>query len=363
MQESKVLMFMPWCPIEKEYSAGEYRLVPFDLRKHHTGESAEIRNYLAPYKTINGTSLQKVCLLHVGKGPLIRSMSDSELESIFQFVELACFCSLSEREPCSDEHYVNRDCFTMYARRFQSGNYQMALESRRMDGYSFDLQEGGDIVVSNPIHCRFEEIKINEIFLRALYKSLETSQRAKWRYAITCFNRANTDSPGSFNYMEWPLLNSAFDQVLGENPHKRSQKFAEFFLGDSLADHSDIKESIPYKWMWHFRDIRNQFAHGHLYPNLSSGRSFLEELFLARMAFPLLLKMYLNKDKRYDLSPHERASIKILFSEFSEIPNFLQPPLDARNNADSHWRRHHSKLSGRIALEDKFPDLFRDGDF
>jgi len=356
VQEQKVLMFMPWCPIEKEYSAGEYQLVPFDLHKRHTGEGAEIRNYLGPYKTINGNSLQKVCLLRAGKGPIIRSMSDSELENAFQFAELACFCSLSEREPCSDERYVNRDCFTMYAQRFQSGNYQMALKSRRMDGYSFDLQEGSNIVVSNPVHCRFKKVMINEKFLQALCKIFATSQHTNWQYAITCFNWANTDSPKSFNYMEWPLLDSAFEQVLGKNIKMRSQKFAEFFLGDSLVDNSDIKESIPYKWMCDFRKIRNQFAHGNLHPKLPPKRGFLEELLLARMSFPLLLKMCLHKDKRYDLSPHERASIKILFGEFSEIPNFLQPPMNAKNNADSHWRRHHSKLSGRIALEDFLRD-------
>lgn len=325
MQESKVLMFMPWCPIEKEYSAGEYQLVPFDLRKHHTGESAEIRKLLKPYRTIKNEQLTRVGLIQVGDGPITRHLNDSEVKRAFDFAEYACFCSLCERTAYAHSSKVNRDCFTLYAQGFKEVN-RIVLRSRRLGGTSLDMRETNELFISSPIHCDLsDEITLNDKLLVPLVENYMENEI--WLNAIECFNRANTDSSDMPEYFEFVLLAGAFDRILSSGQNLRSEKlaiefanrFQPFMKFQPLVKFQPLTKLKIKEWFLKFLQTRHGPAHGDLSREDLHSSEGWQILVTAKLAFPILLKIILSNEGQYELSDNDVSNILCLQGEMTGV--------------------------------------------
>lgn len=332
MPEQKMVLFMPWCPIGEEYSAGGYRLIPFDLGEHHTGEKAKINRLLKPYRTIKNEDLQRVCLVQVGDGPITRRLNESEMKHAFDFAEYSCFCSLSERTAHYSSSKVNRDCFTLHAQGFEIGNPMVVLRSRRLGGMSKDARNVDELFISAPTHCDLrEEIRLNSNLLISLAENY--MKDAIWLNAIECFNRANTDSDNTHEYFEFILLAGAFDRILSSgrnlNSKELAMKFENLFEPFISLENKreDIKKWENIKgWFLRFWKTRNGPAHGDLSRENFNG---WEILVTAKLAFPLLLKILLNNENQYELSDNDVSNIlhlkgRMTGSEISDGEIFIE---------------------------------------
>lgn len=324
MQESKVLMFMPWCPIEKEYSAGEYRLVPLDLGDVHTEEEAEIKKLLKPYRTIENEQLTRVGLIQVGDGPIARHLNESEVRRAFDFAEYACFCSLSERTAHISSSKVNRDCFTLYPQEFNEATL-IALRSRRLGGINLDGRNIDTLFISAPIHCDLNEITLNNKLLVPLVENYMEDEI--WLNAITCFNRANTDSDSVPEYTEFILLSGAFDRILSSGQKLRSEKlaiefanrFQPFMKFQPLVKFQPLTKLKIKEWFLKFLQTRHGPAHGDLSREYLHSSEGWQILVTAKLAFPILLKIILSNEGQYELSDNDVSNILCLQGEMTGV--------------------------------------------
>lgn len=246
----------------------------------------------------------------MGDGPITRHLSESEMKHAFDFAEYACFCSLSERTDHISSSKVNRDCFTLYAQKFEIGNPMMSFRSRRLGGSSLGARNIDELFISAPIHCDLREITLNNKLLVPLVENYIGDEI--WLNAITCFNQANTDSNDVPKYIEFILLAGAFDRILSSGQKFTSERLAtEFANRFQLADWplADSQSEYLEAWFFRFFGTRHGPAHGDLSrENLNSLEGW-EDLLIAKLAFPLLLKILLNNENQYELSAHDKGEI------------------------------------------------------
>ncbi|BFU89421.1 MAG: hypothetical protein NTAFB01_06080 [Nitrospira sp.] len=373
-----MVAFMPWCRIDKTYEVGEIQILPFERHEPIDGldDTAQCRvsTILASYKTIVGKPVERAAFVRYGGRLLIDDLNDKEQETLHELVTLACFCGLARREYYEQGgHYCNSECFSLYIQKFDEADF-VSLRTRRRDGHTLDVWPIADIAITIPAHCQpVRGVNFDEALLKGLVAHRAQSadkEWARWQNAISCFNQANTDGENVRYQVEWVLLCSAFQHILGakSNAEDVAKKFAEAVAPSSpvlvgnVEHHSDLTEadkSIRYEWMKEFYRVRGDFAHGRLQTNQPSVWNPLEHLVLAAITFPLLVRCLLNKKGRYEFTDNDLAQIDA-FEKLADEQS-LKPPLSQKNSLDWVWPRlvqdAKSEVLGRKALND--PEIQR----
>jgi hypothetical protein len=353
-----MLSFMPWCRIDKPYDVGDIKLLPFERHNPIEGlddaAQCHINTVLGSYKTIEGKPIDRGAIVRYGRKSLTDDLSEEERETIYELVTLTCFCGLAKREYFNSlGPYCNSDCFTLYTQKFERGNFT-TLTTRRREGQTSSLWRIDAIVITIPVNCHsVEEITLDESLLKALadHRHESTDEEwGKWENAITCFNQANTDSENIRHQVEWVLLCSAFEHILGAKSEAKdvAARFSEVMVpsepllvrnASRRSDRwGDNGQALRYEWMREFYRIRGDFAHGKLNTRQSTVWNPLEHLVLATIAFPLVAKCLLNKACRYELTNDDRAQIDS-FEVLADTKDFLRPPPDQENSLNSYWQR------------------------
>lgn len=173
--------------------------------------------------------------------------------------------------------------------------------------------------------------------------------------AINSFNLANSDSDSILPQTEIVHSCSAFQEILDadSNSYDIAKKFSKAFVPCQVTPMSYCKRKIVQKdgvkkeyhlirfyWMKEFYGVRGDYAHG----KQKSRRNHLvwdidEHLFLAAIAFPLLVKLLLNRECKYALSDEDTARLNVL-EKLAGTLAFLKPPSNQRNREeDFHWNR------------------------
>jgi len=353
-----MLVFMPWCRIDRAYKVGDIDILP--LNRHGTinglddAAQCSVNTVMAAYKTIEGKPVDRATLISYASKSLIDDLNEDEVETVHELAAVACFCGLAKREYFNSlGPYCNSDCFTLYIQKFTKADFT-ALTIRRREGRTLSVWPIGDIAITVPVHCHaIENVSLDEELLKALvaHRAQTNSDKlVRWQNAISCFNQANTDNDSIRYQMEWVLLCSAFEHLLGAKPKAEdvSSKLAQTMVPkDSLpasnanrrSDKWPAKgQSLCYEWMREFYRIRGDFAHGGLNTQQPAMWKPLEHLVLGTIAFPLLVKSLLSKDSKYILTNKDRAQIDC-FEKFADTDNFLNPPPNQQGSLDSHWRR------------------------
>lgn len=378
------VLFMPWCPIARDYSTEQLSLVRFDPDTPPADVASvewdRICRLLSPYKDINGEPIQKAALIRFGDRRLTAEVTPDELEAVADVVSLVCFAGLANRALLrSSWNYCNSDNFTLYAQRFDTAE-DVSITTRRRDGRERSLWRVCDLSITVPVHCaNVQSIYIDEALLAGLLaqrRSLPETDWARWQNAITCFNSANTDSDNIRPQVEWILFVGAFQQLLSSQKkvEYRPEIVASRF--DSAMARSEVisateccrpgatfntsSKSLRYEWMREFCRLRGDFAHG----NLSNVRqrqlwTLPEHLLLATLAFPLVIKSLLNKSGCYDLSDDDAAQIAC-FEKLADTPQFLETPSNPTRHGDSHWGRlleQHREDQFSAKLREIFRDI------
>ncbi|GIW70824.1 MAG: hypothetical protein KatS3mg102_0366 [Planctomycetota bacterium] len=365
-----MVSFLPWCRIDKAYDVGQLQILPF--KRHQPIEGLDgaaqcrVNTILATYKTIQAKPVDRAAIARYAGKSVIDDLNEEERETIRELVAIACFCGLARREYFNElGPYCNSDCFSLYIQKFDRADFT-AITTRRREGETLSTWPIDHIAITVPVHCHgIPEVRLDETLLKALIShrgATSNNSWAKWQNAITCFNQANTDSENVRYQVEWVLLCSAFEHILGAKPDAKdvAAKFAavvvptEPLLARDATRRSqrwqDTKQFLRYEWMREFYRIRGDFAHGKLNTAQPMVWNPLEHLALASIAFPLVVKCLLKKAGRYEFTDDDNVQIDA-FEKFANTVNFLRPPSERRNSLDSHWSRICSDCRSKLCLQ------------
>jgi hypothetical protein len=361
-----MLMFMPWCAIDNACQLGEISILPFERHAAINGlddlAQCRVNTIIAAYRDIAGSPVQKAAIVRYGVKSPIADLSDEEVDAAYDLVALVCFAGLANREYSRPGGaYCNSDCFALHLQKFNKADYT-ALTTRRREGRTMDAWRIEELSITVPTHCHTaKKVPLDTGLLNGIVAHRSQSapdEWARWQNAISCFNWANTDSDNIRQQVEWVLLCSAFEHLLGADSKAKdvADKFAKAVVpaaelsakGSSRLSGRPCNgaESMRYEWMREFYGVRGDFAHGKLNTQRPVAWNPLEHLVLATIAFPLLVRSFLKKAGRYELSDSDQAQIDV-FEKFADTPGFLDPPPDQRGNADSHWGRLVSRCLGK----------------
>jgi hypothetical protein len=367
-----MLLFLPWCRIDNTYKSGDIEILPFERHNPIKGldDAAQCRvnTIMASYKTIEGRPVDSAALICYSIRLPIDNLSEDEIEIAYELASLACFCGLAKREffhPAGT--YCNSDCFMLYTQKFDKADFTTFV-TRRREGQTMD---GGwrfeEIAITIPQHCHgIQNISLDKELLDALvaHRTKNNSNEwVRWQNAISCFNQANTDSYNVRHQVEWVLLCSAFEHLLGATPEAKdvASKLAHTMMPEDslLASNAnrrldkwhDNGQSLRYEWMREFYRIRGDFAHGKLKTQQPTVWYPLEHLVLATIAFSLVVKYLLKNANVYDLTIDDQAQIDA-FEKFADTNNLLNPPSDQKGSIDSHWRRLCNESKSKRACKE-----------
>lgn len=339
-----LLQFMPWCTIKKSYKAAGISIIPFDRGKNSIDfdelTKRQIRRILSSYKNLEGHPIERAALIKYENKPILSDLTENEIDTSSEYLDLVCFSGLANREFFHTGNYCNADCFIRYIQKFREDTSFIGIISKRRGGRNIDGRALSETVFSIPIHTStIKEINLDELLLFGLINFRKESSIKDWgrcQNAISCFNLANTDSDAFRYQVEWILLCSAFEQLLGAKSKAEdlARKFSENFIPIRPIKASESKRKpqgwqkhdrdLRFEWMREFYRVRGEFAHGKINAGLQPRWSPSESLVLASISFPLLIKGLLAKKEFYELTEKDQILINIFEALADE--DFLNPP-------------------------------------
>lgn len=347
-----MVAFLPWCPIDKEYSMDGIKLTPYsrsDLTEEINNLGLKGADKIFDiYRDLKNQPLEKIALVEY-QGEIFFNNFESQLFEISELIELACFTALSKRNFFDGSNYCNRDHFTLYIQKFKIPLEGITFETPLVRGAGNKLSfcdELDKLSITMPEHIGLAGVKtisLAEDLLKGLLnlrkKLINTDSKGwkrwqEWISAIECFNWANTDKVNLPYAIEWVLMAGAFEKILdaeseAENVAEKFKKVIEplkdYYPANGFKRKSNKFKSFPLRqeWMREFYRLRGNLAHGSLTPKQPDmAWKVNEHLTLARIAFPLVVKVLLEEEGLYHLTEEDRVYISA-FEEIADL-DFLE---------------------------------------
>jgi hypothetical protein len=219
---------LPWCHLDRAFSAGGVTLLPIDLSDPPAQWDDEtirsVRSVLSDFIVVTAQPVENFAIVSLHNHILLDYFADpADVAKIRDYIDIACLSGLSEREFLGRaEPYCNSDCFLLYERRFDSLTGVRAPMFRRRDNTVFGPAAGPAMRVHEPIHAAVvRRVSLDEGFFRALVTfrdivltNSDSERWTAWQEAIYCFNQANTDNERMSDQLEWVLMSSALEELL-----------------------------------------------------------------------------------------------------------------------------------------------------
>lgn len=364
-----MLLFMPWCPINRVYDLGTLEMVPFERNNAFAGvDDANLKilnKLLAAYTSIQRDPVERLAVIRYKNRSVIDDLSDDEISVAYEIVSLATFAGLAGRDfldPLAT--YCNADCFAMYVQKFENADFT-ALTTRKRAGTQIAVWSVDRISTTVPLHCHdIRQISLDENVLAALLThrtNANVNEWGRWQSAISCFNQANTDSESVRPQTEWVLLCGAIQHLLraGSKDKATAEALEAAITPDRgilvrdarrrLASWRETDKSLRYAWMKEFYGLRGDFAHGRLNPQRPAAWLPQEHLVLASMAFPLVAKKRLSNVGLYEFTRGDNLQCNA-FESLADTDNFLAPPADQRGGMDTHWQRVRQEVLAEMRM-------------
>lgn len=367
-----MLIFLPWCSLDKEYSVGDVILVPFeadkpckeaDLLTHY-----RVRTILLSYKNLNAVPVRCATLVRMREKKVLEELMRDDQAHVYECVSLAAFAALANRgffeTAWPKRSYWTNDHFVVVTQQFKEEPYNATLDVRKLDGEALHYISTTTLSISIPSHIAWAEgtrISLDENLLKSLEeyrKKALPSQWGRWRAAISCFNYANTDDPLVLPQTRWIFLCSAFEQLLDAKSKKSdvARSFSATFMPETELGAAESDRKLPswdkrrkplrYEWMQEFYHLRGDFAHGRLRTRREASWEDHEHLFLAAVAFPLLSKQLLAKENLYELTTQERADINVF--ERVAAKKFMIPQAGHAGGEQWIWKKLRQEENDRL---------------
>ena len=89
---------------------------------------------LGTYRTIEGRRVDHAAVVGYAHRPLGADLTPEEIDSAYEWVQLACFAGLAGREFFMPEAPCNSDVFLLYMQRLQDADF-VAIRTRRREGH------------------------------------------------------------------------------------------------------------------------------------------------------------------------------------------------------------------------------------
>jgi hypothetical protein len=274
-----------------------------------------------------------------GKG-VFGNLSDDDLDRVAASVELACFAGLARREYFTQlGAYCNADCFQLHIQKLGPDPGAVSFRTRRRDGSTTAGWSLDRVAISIPVHVSpVTDVRIDRSLLTALathQTAARLAEKSRLQSAISCYNHANTDNPVYPYQVEWVLLASAFEQLLGA---RSSAADVARLFDETLLPHEPISasaarralatwearcHSLRYEWMHEFYRLRGDYAHGKMRTRQLMVWRPEEHLLLASIAFPLVVRSVLARSGAYELTEDDLAQIDA-FEKLADV-NSMKP--------------------------------------
>lgn len=341
------LHFLPWCQLDRAFSSGRVTLLPFDLRQPPAGLDDEtirlVKFVLSDFVGITGQPVEKFAVVGLRNNILLDYLLDPvDVAAIRDYVDIACLSALCGREFFGrGEPYCNSNCLLLYERRFDTVTGVRAPMFRRRDNTPFGPAAGPAMRVHEPLHTAVvPRVSLDENFLRALADFRERlvtgsdSERwTAWQEAIFCFNQ-NTDNENMSQHLEWVLMSSALERILGARPNTDAvaKRFIEAIVPRRPELYFDL--SLLRDWVREFYRLRGDFAHGRIRSRKLRRWESWHHLLFGAIAFPLLVKSLLEDEKTYEFTENDHGQL-------AALALILRESLDPSATAKS-WHRYIS---------------------
>ncbi|MDO8432457.1 MAG: hypothetical protein Q7S58_08625 [Candidatus Binatus sp.] len=281
-----------------------------------------VKSVLSDFIGITGQPVANFAVVSLRSHILLDYLVDpADAATIRDYIDIACLSGLSGREFLGRaEPYCNSDCFLLYERRFDSMTGVRAPMFRRRDNTPFGPAAGPAMRVHVPVHAAaVPRASLDESFFRALASfreivvtSSDSERWTAWQEAIYCFNQANTDNESMSEHLEWVLMSSALERILGAPPNADAvaKRFVEAIVPERPQLYFDL--AILRDWVREFYRLRGDFAHGRIRSRKLRRWESWRHLLFGAIAFPLLTKALLEREKAYVFTENDHCQLAAL---------------------------------------------------
>lgn len=359
-------VLLPWLKLGCDFEMGKYLFLIWPRKDNRFGEFAEsLDNICGMYKYVDG-SVEKPQTIMIDKSrPPFERVGGEEGQAFQEAVVLLTVALIGENEFFSNfGNYVNSSLTELHFQNFSIGEDWIAFTSYKRDGSTTDMgYKFNEITVSTPPGCRTRTgcKKVEQAWLNALGKVLE--KRAPLDRLIIeasdLFRQANTDSPSVLRTTEVVMLANAFDRLfsrsngryqLSEAVSKELKNWISIRVEDSkrLAARKIVPSQLDSKciggwdivqyWVFELYLLRNSYVHGNDIAQHKWGWTPAEHLLMGAYVFPLLLKVLMSKERRYELGKEDKYKL-FAIDDLLDLNEFYE-----RKNRENLWRETLNKV-------------------
>jgi len=331
---TSLFAFLPWLRLKKPHIIAGVEFVPMRDDAGVTapvlvGSIDPLTKVLSGYIDRKGEPIDNCVVATIpGRGWNLR---DDDFETVEWASSLLFLATLASNDyfPRWGGPYVNSTSFRVVWQRFSGVPTYIALTSRRRDGRHWDGgYKHGEVKFSLPLQCSLREpVRVDETFLNALDQgnALSCKTIRQLHYALPFLGLANTDDDLITEVAEAILMGSAFEQLLQSDAsaYKLARKFGVLFgscgnvtveVAKKARPGIEIDASTPErvaaqpkwwvhrKWMEELYDLRSKSVHEGTAGGRSWGWTPFEHLIMAAWAFPIAVKLLLQRDGHYSFS-------------------------------------------------------------
>jgi hypothetical protein len=322
------LAFFPWLKLDEEYVFDEHKLIPCRIgRDNKHGFPEAIHKVLEPYKDSHNGSLTHFVLFQFKDKQIIDDFDDNEKKEIFILKEIIAFALLAKRKYFQQSNnYINYNATDLYIQKVTENSDFVGVYLRRRDVCRNGLTDKKGVHFYCPPHVQTTLSKIDKEFVTSLFNVSKSDAWKSYEEAIFSYNLANTDSPAIMEQTELVLLCGAFERGLelrrkkanAENVSEAFKKIFENFpenkfVSDSPRSIAEPKgnKCLRKAWAYDFYTTRNELGHGKykVGEDKQTRWDIKEHLLLATYILPLVIKIKLSNDNKYELSEDDKNSI------------------------------------------------------
>jgi len=384
--ENGKFAFFPWVTLPKPCLVGGFRFVPIDVDKPETVIDAEILDTVKllfkRYIDLTGKPIQKCTVALRPRHQRSWDIPENLWSKFFQASEFLALVAMAEQR-FFEGHFsshINATVFRPVIHGINPGKDRLSISVRWRDG---GLLAGGyrfeDVIFQMPreaysTECPSFSLKFAKALDRARTSNSTVAMAIKEALPFFLLGHSEaTEMPS-----ETCVLLSAlsFERLLQQSGRelKNANCIAKAFSGIwtqfsniNISDAKRIKQDphdkhgteqlswpVHRKWIKELYEARSEHAHGGKNSGRSSNWLPWQHVVCAAFAFPLTVKILLERENLYQLEPKEKAACdafdKLLASDFGngwrrppEWPKILS---EEENRCD--WDRIYEDVLPRI---------------
>lgn len=341
------LIYLPWCPLDSELSIGPLRLLPYRRGEMKEAFSAVdggheiVDQILGMYHALDGAPVSRAAIVEY-RGRLLSPLTSEERSDVDEWVRVACFCALAQRDILNSWELTNAAHFALRFQEVVLGKDGQMTHLRRDVRTKFGTVQDGrrvaDLDIGAPEQTGVSVIIRPDVRLAKAFTSLHAARPDEWTLwmdAVTSFVEANSDSQGAGGVptrIDHLLTTMALESLLSvgrQYPVAKASSLAQ--ATDSVLNRFVGKENrlmirdstrtpavapadatVAGAWVREFYSVRNDFGHGRRETGDATGWTLREHEVLGALVVPLLAKHLLSERDLYSLRTEDRGDFKAL---------------------------------------------------